>query len=139
MNAHELQSKAEQMTMSEETLRQGERLIWLALNLKACRRHSQAARRSYVANDRTSRIASRVFRLRQSEAERYDDLDAFHAPGECALVTAKQIAREEAAILSDYGTTAEAWNRLLTDRCDSDQANELGLYILGDDPYGYTI
>jgi hypothetical protein len=79
-----------------------------------------------------SMIASEILRHRRHEAENFEDLSLFHAPGECFDLVRARLAREEQEILQRWGVTPTEYNAEVSARIDGKRAYQLGLLV--DDP-----
>lgn len=68
------------------------------------------------ADDRLSRCASALLALAERKARAYAELNAYHAPSECALSVRRSFGREALRTLALYGYTQVDFERELEQR-----------------------
>jgi len=78
------------------------------------------------ADDKLSRAASVLMRRAREESEACDDLDAFHAPSECAALVFENWDRETDRQVSACGVDPDQLHDLIVER-----TTELWAYLLG--------
>lgn len=72
-------------------------------------------------------LCAELQRLMDAEHRMYQDLEDFHAPGECAVIVCKSLERQRDEVLTKYGFTRESFSKELRARTSDRFA-----YIVGD-------
>ena len=70
----------------------------------------------YGADNRLTLAASGLFRLMQQEEFAWEEMHAFHAPGECWPIIQKGLDQDRTDVLKEFGFTEETFEEAFYSR-----------------------